>query len=235
MSLQRTTTATRINTFGTINSSTIINYIINNEYTDFSTMINSNNVNHIIDTERGYSALHYAIQFHRYKMIEYLLKLGASTTIKTKNNEDAYDLSLKFQCKEAISFKLKEKEDIIIEHNKTISELKKRNRESEDNVEYMTKAINDSNIKQAILKKENNELNCKLTEVNKKYIDSVTEINGLNNTIKNLDDANGKLRNEVNTLKTEKETIRGEHNNLKTEYDKLQISFDTLTNKRRKT
>jgi len=230
----RTTTATRINTFATTNSGTIINYIINNEFPEFSSVINSNNVNHIIDIERGYTALHYAIQFHRYKMIEYLLKIGASTTIKTKNEEDAYDLSLQYQCKEAITFKLKEKDDIIKEHDKIISELQKKNKVSEDNIKYMTKSIDDGNMKQAILKKENGELKRELVEVNRKYNDSVTEANGLSCAINNLDTAIFKLRNEVTTLKTEKETISGEHNSLKRKYDNLQKSFDGLASKMKK-
>ena len=223
----RTITSTRINTFATANSSTIINYIINNDFSEFSTVINTNNVNNIIDNERGFTALHFAIQFHRYKMIEYLLKLGASTTLKTKNEEDAYDLSLKFQCKEAINFKLKEKDDIIKEHDKMISELQKRNKVSEENIKYMTKAIDDGNIKQSILKKENGELKRELNEANKKYNNSVTESNNLSSTIFNL-------RNEVSTLKSDKEIITGEHNNLKRKYDNLQKSFDCLSSKMKK-
>ena len=230
----RTTTTTRINTFATTNSGTIINYIINNDFTEFSTVINVNNVNAIIDTERGYTALHYAIQFHRYKMIEYLLKIGASTTIKTKNEDDAYDLSLQYQCKEAITFKLKEKDDIIKEHDKMISELQKRNKVSEDNIKYMTKAIDDGNLKQSILKKENVELKRELTEVNRKYNASVTEENKLSSTIERLDTTIFNLRNEVTTLKTEKETITGEHNSLKRKYDNLQKSFDGLATKMRR-
>jgi len=230
----RTTTATRINTFATTNSGTIINYIINNDFIEFSTVINANNVNTIIDNERGFTALHFAIQFHRYKMIEYLLKLGASTTLKTKNEEDAYDLSLKFQCKEAITFKLKEKDDIIKEHDKMISELQKRNKVSEDNVKYMTKALDDGNMKQAILKKENGELKRELTEVNKKYNDSYNESNKLSSTIERLDTTIFNLRNEVSTLKSTNETITCEHNNLKRKHDNLQKSFDTLSSKMRK-
>lgn len=236
MSFRTTTSATasRINTFATTNSGTIINYIINNDFTEFSTVINANNVNTIIDTERGFTALHFAIQFHRYKMIEYLLKLGASTIIKTKNNEDAYDLSLKFQCKEAITFKLKEKDDIIKEHDKIISELQKRNKVSEDNIKYITKALDDGNMKQTILKKENGELKRELTEVNKKYNASVNEVNSLSSTIDNLDTTLFKLRNEVTTLKSTNETISGEHNSLKRKYDNLQKSFDGLATKMRK-
>jgi peptidoglycan hydrolase CwlO-like protein len=238
MSFQRTTTsasAARINTFATTNSGTIISYIINNDFHELSTVINTNNVNTVIDTERGYTALHYAIQFHRYKMIEYLLKIGASTTIKTKNEEDAYDLSLQYQCKEAITFKLKEKDDIIKEHDKIISELQKKNKVSEDNIKYMTKAMDDGNMKQAILKKENGELKRELISVNKKYDASITEANGLSTTIDNLDTSIFKLRNEVTTLKTEKETISGEHNSLKRKYDNLQKSFDGLASKMKKT
>jgi len=209
MSLLRTTTATiptRVNTFNSINSGTILNYIMNNEYTSFVNIINTNNVNYVINTEEGYTALHYAIQFRRYKMIQHLLKLGADTLIKTKDGEDSYDLSLKFQCKEAIAFKLKEKDDIIKDNDKKISELEKKNKVCEDNIKYITSAIDEANIKQSILKKENGELS---------------------STIERLDTT-------IFNLRTEKEAIECERDKLKRNYTDLEKSYDGLAKRMRK-
>lgn len=225
------TTTKRVNTSETLNSCSIINYIINNEFTDFTTMINNKEkVNLIIDNERGYTALHYAIQFHRYKMIEYLLKLGAIPTIKTKNDGDAYDLSLKYQCKEAIKYILNENDN----NKKVIFELRNKIDIADQNIRYMTDSIDKLNMNQSTLKKENGELKRESNDLKNKYNESVKESNNLSSTIERLDTTIFNLREEVNTLKNEKDSISNQFSGLKRKYDNLQKSFDTISSKMRK-
>lgn len=208
MNIQRTITRTE-NSITTSNLS-IINFILNNETELIARNINSRNVNNIIDRERGYTALHYAIQFHKYKIIEYLLQIGADPLIKTKSNENSYDLGIKYQCKDVIMYKLNE-------NDKTISELTKKNKLNEDNITYMSKAMDEGNIKITTLKKENIDLKNKNIELNKKYNNTVTDL-----TIEN------------NLLKTENEKINNDYSNIKRKHDDLQLSFNSLSKRMRK-
>ena len=253
MNIQRTMTRVNnnINTFSTLDTTILIKAIMDDDVKYIKNNINRDNVDYIVDKKRKYTLLSLAIQFQRTAIIEYLLDMGAHTLIKTTNNEDAYDLSIKYQCKDVISYKLKESD-------KKISELEKNNKISEENIEYMSKSIDEANLKiknlnnekeslssqikkldttsqslrieNSNLKSENNDLKSELSGLRSKWVYLSYQNKKLDTTSQSLRIENTNLKTENNVLKTENNDLNG----LKRKYDDLQTSFNVLTKKLKK-
>jgi ankyrin repeat protein len=116
------------------------------------------NVNNIIDSKNGYTALHYAIKLNNEIMIEYLLNMGADPYLKTFTNEDAFDISLKYQSKFVISYKLNDLKENSKELQETISIINKEKNDLNENSKELQETI-------SIINKENNDFN-----INNKYL-----------------------------------------------------------------
>lgn len=57
-------------------------------------LVNSSNVNNIIDNVNGYTALHHAVKLPGNDIVEYLMSCGANPDLKQKEGKDSVDLSI---------------------------------------------------------------------------------------------------------------------------------------------
>lgn len=228
-------------TFQNTNNSEIIYSIITDNYQDFVRLINENNVNNIIDLKNGYTSLHYAIKSNNNKMIQYLLEKGANLDLKTFDQLDAYDLSLKYQNKHSIIFSLNEKNNKILNLQKESNLVKDQLSNSESNNKYLMKSFDEGNIKIKILKNENLSLkkinsdqklinNSLEKDLNKESYDLSITRNELKNTNNELDNT----RSELKSLKRKFDSLEESHCKVEKSRDDIQKSFNGLLSKIRK-
>lgn len=223
-------------------SSNIIYSLSTDNYEEFTKLVNKNNVNDIIDNKNGYNALHHAIRNNNNKMIDYLLSIGADPYIKTGSNssfsfinqEDAFDLSLKFQNKHIITYVLNKDKKNNTELTKTISSLEKKVFNLETNNKYLVNSVDDLIFKNNLLKKDYNSL--KTTNLSLNKLNSSLTASNLK-----LDTENKELKKKVSFLdqslsivKKENETLITDNKCLKRKYDSISESYCGLLNKTRK-
>lgn len=210
----RTATATSTSSFLSASDRSkhrdIIFAISTDDYQSLTSLVNEYNVNQVIDTKNGYTALHYAIRVNNEKMIEFLLKLGANPLIKTNSNQDSFDLSLKYQTKVVISHAISGKSTEIDNQKKTISALERKINDLELNSNYLEKSVKELGTKQTQLKSD------------------IKELQTRNNT---LESKNSQLTAENNTLKKDLENVTNDREKLKRKYDSLDASYTGLLSK----
>ena len=105
------------------NSNTIFNIVTEN-IDNLRKTLNGDNVNNVIDDKNGLTALQYAIKQGNKDIINLLLTLNANTQVKTANDEDLIDLSLKYHNRNIIDFIYKSKDDKIAVLTKDNNQLK---------------------------------------------------------------------------------------------------------------
>lgn len=164
--INNTNNSTERNEPNTANNDTIIFAIVVGNTMEVRRLVNSNNVNNIIDNKNNYTALHYAVKLPNKDIVEYLMSCGASTTIKQNEGKDAVDLS--------------------IEANKRylIDNLLKKNDQEMDQL-YLK--YDDLNYNKRKLENENSELkntNKYLNNSNEQYIKKIDELKEDNNKLK---------------------------------------------------
>ena len=173
MSFTRTRTAVN-------DANDIIFYITTDNFNEFGKLINEANVNNIIDKKNGFTALHYAVKFNNNTMIEFLRNLGANPKIKTINNEDSYDLALKYQNKYLIDFTLNENAEDIIEFQKFVKTQDRKITDIVSNNKFLLKSLDDATLKHGMQKTEINNLKIAIADLKsenaiiKKDFNSVT-------------------------------------------------------------
>jgi ankyrin repeat protein len=183
---------TRTNTiFGTLREmkkdNDIIFYLSTDNYTELIKLINEENVNSVIDTKNGYTALHYAIKFNNKEIILYLLKKGANPKLKTRDGQDCFDLSFTFQSKHLITKEIDSQSEKEFESKRKISELEKQIRNLETNQKYLNDSLDKITLKNDSLNntisENKSELmtlrkeNLELTESNRKLKRKYDELN----------------------------------------------------------
>jgi ankyrin repeat protein len=139
-----TTTRTKTYLFrnsGSPNSADIVYYLSTGNIAEIKRIINSFNVDDIVDDKNKYTALHYAIRFGNKEIIDYLLSLNSSITKKTANNEDALDLCLKYQNRDLINATLNDKNSKIVSLKKDIDVLERKNKMMDSNNAYLVKSV----------------------------------------------------------------------------------------------
>ena len=232
---------TRVAYLSKSESSDILYNISIDNLNELKTLINQGNVNNVIDTKNGYTALHYAIKFNHDKIIDFLLNMGANPTIKTCDKQDSFDLSLRYQSKYVINYEINDKKTINNELQKTVSSLERKITNLETNNKYLLKSVDDANLKITILKDDVSSLKKENTNLKS----TITKINNDNDSLKN---SKIKFENEKNILSHELKianneilAISKEHDNLdanfkslKRKYDKLDESYSGLLEKTRK-
>lgn len=226
---------TRTRTFQTTRSNEIIYLISIDNFEEFKQIIDKNNVNNIIDTKNGYTALHYAIKFNNNRMIDLLLNLGANPDLLTLDDQDAYDISLKFQNKFLVKHILNEKNETNTESKRVISALERKNTDLNLNNKYLLKSIdeiglknkeiktklNNIEIENTGLKNSNNYVKKALSNVKTqkdtieiKNNDLIQNVQILNNEVKNLMSINDNLNTEIKTLKRKYDSLDSSYSGL---------------------
>lgn len=233
---------TRVNFYSTTSKNSDILYFMSiGNYDDFSKLITEANVNNIIDTKNGYTALHYAIRLDNEKMMEYVLNMGANPYLKTLTKEDAFDLSLKYQTKYVITHQLDDMKEVNKELQKTISTLNKKINDMDINSKYFAKSVDELIGKNNLLKTQVYDLkkeqaclktkNISLTHENSSLLFSKSSIETKNDGLKKDVVV---LQDQVISLRHDKEGLTTELKSLKRKYDSLDQSYSGLLTKIKK-
>lgn len=229
---------TRTFTQTTIKGSDIIYCMSIDDLKGLKNLVNDLNVNQVIDTKNKYTALHYAIRFNNELMIDYLLSIGANPSLKTIDNQDCFDLSLKYQTKVVYEYQIKDLKLNVSELKGTVSALERKIQNNTDNTKYLVKSIDDLVLKNnnfkydlAEVKKENSLLktkNSSLIKENSSLLDSKTRL-------ENIREDNKKeiiyLQTENKSLNKSVDSLNSEIKTLKRKYDSLDESYNGLLTK----
>lgn len=158
----------------------LIYAIVVGNINDVKKMVNSSNVNEIIDTKNKYTALHYAIMQKNSEIVEYLLNCDADPYIKFQNSigrysQDPIELAVDVRFRQFIDDILKKKEQELSKKEQELNIAYCRLDKLREKQEKM-EGVENLN---AILIEENKSLtrqNCDLTEENKKLLKRANEL-----------------------------------------------------------
>ena len=123
-------------------------------------LINSDNVNNVIQNKNKHTALHFAVVLHNPEIVKYLLSVGADPKIKNIEDKDSIDLSSSvnkrhifdylIESKDAEIQKLKNEiylyKDQIVDLNDTVKYFKTNNDRILETVNLKKKAIEEKDI-----------------------------------------------------------------------------------------
>ena len=157
----------------TNNNDEIIYGIVTGNLTTVRRLVNSTNVNKIIDQKNNFTPLHHAVRIKKNDaIIEYLLSIGANPTIKQDEGKDSVDLSIEANYRFLIDKLLKEKDNEldnvytkIDDINYKLKNLERNNLDLKNENEFLNKSTNEYIAKIDVLKTEN-------TVLKRKYDDS---------------------------------------------------------------
>ena len=233
---------TRVNFYSTTSKNSDILYFMSiGNYDDFSKLITEANVNNIIDTKNGYTALHYAIRLDNEKMMEYVLNMGGNPYLKTLTKEDAFDLSLKYQTKFVITHQIDDMKEINKELQKTISTLNKKINDMDINSKYFVKSVDELVMKNNLLKTQISDFKKEQVCLKSKNTFITQENNNLSFSLSSIETKNDGLRkdvvvlqDQVISLRQDKEGLTTELKSLKRKYDSLDQSYSGLLTKIKK-
>ncbi len=76
------------------NADSIIFAVVTGNLRQVRELVNSSNVNNVIDNVNGYTALHHAVRLPGNDIVEYLMSIGANPDLKQKEGKDSIDLSI---------------------------------------------------------------------------------------------------------------------------------------------
>ncbi len=190
MFARNTTTGSNIRTMSSINSvytnntssssslsnTDVIYAIAIEDLEQVRRLVNSSNVNNVIDHKNRYTALHYAVKQPNNEIVEYLMNCGADPSIKQNEGKDSIDLSIeankRFLINKVIAKNEKELDELYAkydEKNYSMKTLERKNKELSENNTYLQK--NNSDYVQRIeeLKEENKSIKRKLDESEKAF------------------------------------------------------------------
>jgi chromosome segregation ATPase len=175
------------------------------------------------------------------KVIKFLLKNGADIRQKTYDGLNAIDLCLKFQSKSTIVETIINNENEISSLNKDIAQLNKKLNNTEVNNKYLINTIDDLNMKNNILKNENNDLkksvsnlNVSFSKLNKDYVKLDNNNISLQQKNNDLIYENDLLKKEINEQNKNFDCLNNQYSTLKRKYDKLDESYEGILNSKRK-
>ena len=222
----------------TIKGSDIIYCMSIDDLKGLKNLVTDSNVNQIIDTKNKYTALHYAIRFNNESMIDYLLSIGANPSLKTIDNQNSFDLSLKYQTKTVYEHEIKDLKLNVSELKGTVSALERKIENSAVNTKYLVKSIDDLVLKNNNLKYDFSEIkkdNLSLKSRNSSLLKENSSLLDTKSRLENIRDDNKKemiyLQNENNTLNKSVDTLNSEIKTLKRKYDSLDESYNGLLTK----
>lgn len=140
-------------------------------------LVNSTNVNKIIDKKNNYTALHHAVRIKKNdQIVEYLLSCGANPNLKQDEGKDAVDLTIESNYRYLIDKMLKDKDNEIDNLytkfdnvNYKVKELERTNQELTKTNEYLSKSSGQYVTKIDELKTENSNLKRKLDDSEKAF------------------------------------------------------------------
>jgi chromosome segregation ATPase len=195
------------------NSNTIFNIVTEN-IDNLRKTLNRDNVNNIIDDKNGLNALQYAVKQGNKDIIIFLLGLNANTHVKTANEEDLIDLSLKYHNRNIIDFMSKSKDDKITTLTKDINQLKDDIHNKDNKITYLNKSLDQTYAKIQTINRDNNENEKRISELKRSNENISIELN--NTKLDNIS-----LKRKYDNTKSENDSIIQINNNISTEKNTL--------------
>jgi hypothetical protein len=155
----------------------IIFAIVTCNITNLRRLVNSSNVNNVIDKKNKYTALHHAVRIKKNdQIIEYLMNCGAKPSIKQDEGKDAVDLAIEANYRYLIDKLLMEKDKELDnlyskydDMGYKIKGLEKTNQDLLKTNEFLTKSTTEYVEKIESLKVENSNLKRKFDESEKAF------------------------------------------------------------------
>jgi len=191
------------------NNDTIFNIVTEN-IDNLKKTVNRDNVNNIIDTKNNLTALQYAVKQGNKDIINLFLGLNANIKVKTTNDEDLIDLSLKYHNRNIIDFMIKTKDDKITILNTDIDQLKDDIRSKDAKITYLNKSMDQTYAKMQSITRESNDNEKKITELKRSNDNTNVQLNNAN--VDNMS-----LKRKYNDTKSENDSIIQINNNISTE------------------
>lgn len=151
--------------------------ILTSNYQEVIRLVDSLNVNNIIDTTNNYTALHHAVRIRgNNSIIEYLMSIGANPNLKQNEGKDCIDLSIESNYRYLIDKLIKEKDfeldkiyDKLDTANYESKNLKIKNEVLVEENEYLKKSSTQYVEKIENLKTENVKLKRKYEDSEKAF------------------------------------------------------------------
>lgn len=157
-------------------SDNIIFAIVTGNLREVRRLINTENVNEIIDGINRYTALHYAVKLPNNDIVEYLMNCGADPNIKQIDGKDSIDLSIeankRFLINKVILGNSKELDQAYTKLDETkynLRSLEKKNKELVETNTYLEKINGEYSKKIEDLKEENKSVKRRLDESEKAF------------------------------------------------------------------
>jgi chromosome segregation ATPase len=205
----RTMSSLNSNSTNTVNSSSltsthtdIIYAIAIDDLENVKRLINSSNVNNIIDSKNNFTALHIAIsKSSNSDTVKYLLSIGANPELKTKSNADSYDLAFDHRNRHVFNYAVEKAnakvDELLVKNdslNAKINDLTDRNQYlAKSNEQYGIKLRNELAPIKSQLTTSNNEV----TRITKLYDEKRDECNNLKHKVGELIEENTKLKRNL--------------------------------------
>ena len=155
----------------------IIFAIVTGNLSNVKRLINSTNVNKIIDKKNNYTSLHHAVRIKKNdSIVEYLLSCGANPNLKQDEGKDAIDLTIESNYRYLIDKIIKDKDTELDnlytkfdDVNYKLKGFERTNQELTKTNEYLTKSSEQYVGKIEELKTENTNLKRKLDDSEKAF------------------------------------------------------------------
>lgn len=129
----------------------IIVAIVTDNLSKVKQLINSRNVNNVIDSKNNYTALHYAVTLPNNDITRYILDMGADPKIVQSENYNAYELSLRSGKKFIFDYDKNKLSGIITNLETDNSKLTNKVDELKLSNQYLSNSIDDYNKKLSTL------------------------------------------------------------------------------------
>lgn len=182
--LGSTTTSTRTNSSRNTTGNEIMFAVLTSNLQEVMRLVNSSNVNNIIDTTNNYTALHHAVRIRgNNSIIEYLMSIRANPKLKQGEGKDCIDLAIEANYRYLIDKLLKEKDmelDKIYDKFDTVNyeykKLQTTNATLVEENEYLKKSSSQYVEKIETLKTENAGLKRKYDESEKAFANLLKKV-----------------------------------------------------------
>lgn len=180
------TTRTNSSTNSSRNSSNneIMFAVLTSNPQEVRRLVNSSNVNDIIDTTNNYTALHHAVRIRgNNAVIEYLMSIGANPKLEQNEGKDCIDLAIEANYRYLIDRLIKEKDielDKIYDKfdaiNYQYKDLERKNEKLVEENDYLKKSTSQYVEKIETLKTENAGLKRKYDESEKAFTNLLKKV-----------------------------------------------------------
>lgn len=175
-------------------------------------LVNTSNVNNIVDKKNGFTALHIAISKScGSDTVRYLLSIGANTDTKTKSNVDSYDLAFDHKKRCVFDHAVEQKQNTIDTllikndslNNKVVDLTDKNDYLTKSNEQYALKLRSETLLKSSSTSE--------VSKITKLYDTKSNECNTLKRKVGELTEENTKLKRDINDAESALSNVLKKH------------------------